>query len=266
MRCCEVEAFWDDYREGIEERCGGVRTHLASCEACQELYRQFEGVAYSLSCLSAVEPPSGLVRRIAEHLKRLEPDGLARIASPIGELFVAFRPQAITSLGLDAEDDDETLRRRVELRLRRPVRYREAPIWVRDVVEAYFRTWRVDAARTDLSCLTPFERAALAKAAEIPPGEVRSYGWIAREIGRPSAARAVGRAMARNPIAFLFPCHRVVAAAGSLHNYGYGLELKERLLRMEGYRPPATATARVGIRTATLVKRAVRVAVQDLRL
>jgi methylated-DNA-[protein]-cysteine S-methyltransferase len=89
--------------------------------------------------------------------------------------------------------------------------------------------------RVDISQLSDFEQAALRKAAQIPPGQVRSYGWIAREIGHPQAARAVGQAMARNPVALFFPCHRVVDASGALHNYGYGVEMKARLLQMEGY-------------------------------
>ena len=99
----------------------------------------------------------------------------------------------------------------------------------------FFETWQVDMSRIDISQLGAFEQAALRKAAQIPPGEVRSYGWIAREIGHPQAARAVGQAMARNPVALLFPCHRVVDAHGALHNYGYGVEVKARILAMEGY-------------------------------
>ena len=72
-------------------------------------------------------------------------------------------------------------------------------------------------------------------AATIPPGEVRSYGWIAEAIGQPNAARAVGRAMARNPVVLLYPCHRVVDANGALHQYAYGVEVKKRILELEGY-------------------------------
>jgi methylated-DNA-[protein]-cysteine S-methyltransferase len=56
------------------------------------------------------------------------------------------------------------------------------------------------------------------------------------QIGRPRAARAVGRVMARNPLPLLFPCHRVVDSSGELHDYFYGLEMKAKLLQMEGYR------------------------------
>jgi methylated-DNA-[protein]-cysteine S-methyltransferase len=106
---------------------------------------------------------------------------------------------------------------------------------VNAAVRRFFSTWQVDLTQVDISGLSPFEQAALRKAAQIPPGQVRSYGWIAREIGHPQAARAVGQAMARNPVALFFPCHRVVDAAGSLHNYGYGVEVKARILQMEGY-------------------------------
>ena len=89
----------------------------------------------------------------------------------------------------------------------------------------------------DLDSLGTFERAVLAKALEIPRGEVRTYGWVAREIGRPSATRAVGRALGRNPIPFIIPCHRVVGSGGSLTGYAFGVPLKRRVLTEEGLDP-----------------------------
>ncbi|MHC1680012.1 MAG: methylated-DNA--[protein]-cysteine S-methyltransferase [Methanomassiliicoccales archaeon] len=67
----------------------------------------------------------------------------------------------------------------------------------------------------------------------IPYGDVRTYGELAKAIGRPEAARAVGQACNRNPISILIPCHRVVGAGGKLTGYAGGLELKEKLLRLE---------------------------------
>ncbi len=84
---------------------------------------------------------------------------------------------------------------------------------------------------------TPFQREVWNALLEIPYGETRSYAQIARRIGRPSAARAVGAANRRNPIAVLIPCHRVVGANGALTGYAAGLPLKRRLLELEQNQP-----------------------------
>jgi len=68
----------------------------------------------------------------------------------------------------------------------------------------------------------------------IPYGRVRSYGWVARRIGKPRAARAVGAACGANPVPLLVPCHRVVAGDGSLGGFSGGLPNKKRLLKLEG--------------------------------
>lgn len=242
MRCCDVEVLWDEMREGAEPRREHVLAHLRRCPTCQDMYRQYEGVAYCLSCLPAEEPPPSLVPKILEHIKGMaayrnrRADGFARLPSPIGDLAIAWSDNGITFVGIDRGEDLETVRAGIERRLRHPVRAGDPPAWVREAVANFFQTWRADVRRIDVSSLSEFERAALLKAAEIPPGQVRSYGWIAREIGHPQAARAVGQAMARNPVALFFPCHRVVDASGSLHRYGYGVEMKARILQMEGYR------------------------------
>lgn len=84
------------------------------------------------------------------------------------------------------------------------------------------------------SRLTAFERAVYRAAAAIPRGQTRSYGWVARRIGRPGAARAVGNALHRNPFAPRIPCHRVVRADGTLGGYAGGPARKRSLLRREG--------------------------------
>ena len=125
----------------------------------------------------------------------------------------------IAYLSLDAGEPPEAVVARAERRLRRHVVFGEAPLWLVRELDRFFSTWRVDDAVVDISDLTPFEQAALRAVSQIPPGEMRSYAWVAMQIGRPKAARAVGRVMARNPLPLLFPCHRVVDSSGELHNY-----------------------------------------------
>jgi O-6-methylguanine DNA methyltransferase len=86
----------------------------------------------------------------------------------------------------------------------------------------------------DIAAATPFQRAVWRATQEIPYGQTRSYGWLAVRAGRPRAARAVGQAMAANPWPVIVPCHRVVSSNGRLGGYGGGLDMKERLLRLEG--------------------------------
>lgn len=85
----------------------------------------------------------------------------------------------------------------------------------------------------DWSGVSAFMRATLEHVHAIPYGEVRTYGAIAREIGKPGASRAVGQAIGANPVPLIVPCHRVVAANG-LGGFGGGLDWKRRLLALEG--------------------------------
>jgi len=86
----------------------------------------------------------------------------------------------------------------------------------------------------DLSGLTGFQLQVLKELQKVPRGTVQTYAWLARKVGRPQAARAVGNTMARNPIPFLVPCHRVVPASGGVGNFGLGVERKRALLQREG--------------------------------
>jgi methylated-DNA-[protein]-cysteine S-methyltransferase len=83
---------------------------------------------------------------------------------------------------------------------------------------------------------TDFQKSVWAALLTIPFGETRSYGDIARQIGRPAAVRAVGAANGRNPISIIAPCHRVIGANGSLTGFAGGLKAKETLLALEGGR------------------------------
>lgn len=81
---------------------------------------------------------------------------------------------------------------------------------------------------------TEFQLAVLQALQEIPWGETRSYGEIARHLGRPKAVRAVGAANGRNPLPIIIPCHRVIGADGSLTGFGGGMAAKRWLLQLEG--------------------------------
>jgi len=81
--------------------------------------------------------------------------------------------------------------------------------------------------------LTPFEKKVYRVILAIPPGQVRSYAWVAKKIGRPKAARAVGNALHKNPFAPVVPCHRVVKNDGTLGGYSKGLSAKKKLLQKE---------------------------------
>ncbi len=116
---------------------------------------------------------------------------------------------------------------------------------IRDAISRHFNTGTEDLSRipVDLSTMPPFWRAVLETLRNVPAGETVTYGQLAVLAGRPGASRAVGGAMAHNPIALIVPCHRVVASGGKLGNYsGEGsTETKRRLLALEGARGYASA-------------------------
>jgi len=87
----------------------------------------------------------------------------------------------------------------------------------------------------DISALKPFQKDVLALCADIPYGQIRTYGQIAAALGKSGSARAVGAALAANPLLMVIPCHRVVAADGRLTGYAGGLAAKQFLLELEGH-------------------------------
>lgn len=107
-----------------------------------------------------------------------------------------------------------------------------------DAAEAQLREYFAGARRTfDLPLAphgTAFQQRVWAALRAIPYGETRTYGELAAAIGNPSASRAVGMANHRNPIPIIIPCHRVIGANGTLTGYAGGLEIKRRLLALEG--------------------------------
>lgn len=163
-------------------------------------------------------------------------DSYLEVDGPIGPLFVAYGARGISLVerAVNAGDFEEAFRVTFGRSVRRVER---APELIQRVIDA--RVWgRADRpvrVPLDLEQLPSFERSVLLKTLEIPRGEVRPYAWIAAEIGKPLAVRAVGNALARNPIPFVIPCHRVVRSDGRIGNYGAGGPTAKRaVLAAEG--------------------------------
>jgi len=87
----------------------------------------------------------------------------------------------------------------------------------------------------DISWASEFDRKVYRAVLEIPFGQVRSYGWVAKRIGKPGAVRAVGGALSRNRMPIVIPCHRVIKSNGDLGGFSSGIKMKKFLLRLEGH-------------------------------
>jgi O-6-methylguanine DNA methyltransferase len=147
---------------------------------------------------------------------------------------VAWGPGGVTAV--ERAGDPDGFETEYRLRHGRSVgRVPEMPARLADQVQRRLRGERTSGPPLDLRSLTEFEQAVLRKTMEIPFGEVRPYSWVAREIARPRAVRAVGSALAGNPVPFVIPCHRVVRADGHIGQYGAGgPEAKRAVLGVEG--------------------------------
>jgi O-6-methylguanine DNA methyltransferase len=173
----------------------------------------------------AVSPrPSGLLERVHARWTTVE--------GAVEDLYVAFTDRGVTYIRTvgsmrDEEEFAESFRRRFGRPLLRATR---PPSGVAAAVALRSHGRNVP---VDLAGLSDFERDVLTAARRIPKGQTRPYGWIAHEIGRPRAVRAVGTALGNNPVPVLIPCHRVVRSDGSLGEYVFGAGLKEQLLRTE---------------------------------
>jgi O-6-methylguanine DNA methyltransferase len=161
-------------------------------------------------------------------------DGFDLFSSPVGEVVVTFNIEGVSSVDLAASDYETRFASRHGRRLFRA----EPPsAWANRIEEA-IEAGTPGKLPVDLRSVTTFQAEVLHIAASIPRGEVRPYGWLAREANRPGATRAVGSTMARNPIPLIIPCHRVVRSDGSIGEYSLGgPHFKWDLLTYEGVEP-----------------------------
>jgi len=215
------------------------REHMRGCLDCRRLFSAQEPLRRALE-EPARHPIDSLVKTARAHLEealRLGPKPIAYYDAwpntPVGPLFLAVSDRGLCAVSFRSSLED--FLRRLE---RRGFRPSPGPKRVRETVQQlreYFagRRRRFDTT-VDLAGQTPFQRQVLEAAARVPAGSVASYGDIARAIGRPTATRAVGAALGQNPVPIVVPCHRIIGSDGGLHGYGGGLDVKEKLLRLEG--------------------------------
>src|SRR5271157_2350225 len=157
-----------------------------------------------------------------------------RTSSPVGPLFLAASPKGL--LRLEFEARVQKLNPAVHLQESKSAL---AP-YLAELDEYFAGRRREFSFPLDLRG-TEFQLACWRALLEIPYGETRSYRDLARAIGHPQAFRAVGMSNNRNPIAIVVPCHRVIAADGSLCGYGGGLDIKRKLLHFECAQLPESA-------------------------
>jgi len=165
-------------------------------------------------------------------------EGLARIGvttcqTKVGWVGLAISPKGILALEYPRATREEAL---ANLKERWPEvsLVQGAPEEIGEQLQRYYAGEPV-AFRTklDLKGYTPFQRRVWQATLQIPYGQTRPYSWVAQEAGSPRAYRAVGTALAKNPIPIIIPCHRVLRKDGTLGGYGGGLDMKRRLLEME---------------------------------
>lgn len=148
------------------------------------------------------------------------------IQTKLGAFRAGYSPRGVTSLDFPGSG-----------RSRSAVTTKKTPSFIRKLAQQLKQyaagkpvRWSVP---LDLSSGTRFQKNVWRALTKIPRGETRSYRWVAQQIGKPKASRAVGAACGGNPVPVIVPCHRVVASGGSLGGFGGGLPMKRKLLAVE---------------------------------
>ena len=155
--------------------------------------------------------------------------------SPIGLLMIAATDRGVCEIGFGKNESETQFLHHLRTRGFRPIHNQTAISDVAAQLAEYFRGERDHfEVPFDVSGITPFTQAVLKATAEVPFGHLTSYRGIAERIGQPSATRAVGNALGRNPIPVIIPCHRIVRSDSSLGGYTGGIQIKEKLLALEG--------------------------------
>ena len=200
-----------------------VEQHLKTCRSCNESTSDVDALVHAVKALAPAPP-----RSCCDDVKKACVDSVDRV----GEVWVAFSDNGIRMIADSQSLDD--LRAAYAKRYGRELAAGTLPEALRKQVVAATSGAGVDAPRVDLEPSNDLEHDVLETLTRIPRGQVRTYAWVARQVGRPRAVRAVGNIIARNAVPYVVPCHRVVPSAGGVGNYIFGSEKKRAILEREG--------------------------------
>jgi methylated-DNA-[protein]-cysteine S-methyltransferase len=153
--------------------------------------------------------------------------------SPIGKIYIAAVKEGVVKISFSTESLQE-----LEKYCQRHLgsRIRDGSEYTRDAKEQILRYLEGKSQSLDFPVIhlnSPFRKKVLEVERNIPYGETRSYGEVAKMVNNPRASRAVGSANAKNPLPLYFPCHRIITSNGRLGGFGGGLKIKEFLLDLE---------------------------------
>jgi len=245
MRCRSVLTRIDAMRTGelASEDHGELHDHLGRCKSCDESVEDIEQFASIVKSLTATPP-----RSCRDSVTGKCADSFDTITERGETVRVVFTDRGLRMIHRGGNADE--LRDRYAKRHGRLVTEGKLPERFRKQVIAALRGEGVDDPQIDWGGdFADLERDVLKTLTRIPRGEVRTYSWVAQQVGRPRAVRAVGNICANNIVPFVVPCHRVVPASGGIGNYAFGSALKRELLRREGVDVDALdALARKGVR------------------
>ncbi len=158
--------------------------------------------------------------------------------SALGEIIIGLSEQGICWLGFMTTKDQGAYKGDAFTRMQTYfpfVKITRNDRAIEQIIPIIFKAWEQDRLHElDLDIQgTNFQKSVWNALMKIPKGQIKSYGEIANKIGKPKASRAVGLAVGDNPISLIIPCHRVIQKSGAMGNYGWGLPLKERILKSE---------------------------------
>jgi methylated-DNA-[protein]-cysteine S-methyltransferase len=180
------------------------------------------------------KPEEDVMERLMQRIGKEADVAYDEVETPFGTYVVAATEVGLVSLSFEHDPDVavDVLARRLSPRIVRAPGRVDA---IRRELDEYFagRRKRFDIP-LDWSLVQGFNRKVLEATARIPYGGVSTYSDMARSAGSPRAARAAGNALHNNPIPIVVPCHRVLRTGGGLGGYGGGLDMKQRLLELEG--------------------------------